>query len=139
MNTRHLTNQNVMKTDWGFTDRQAMLKAASAKFSQRSDAETVPPVWMADMSGMDKRSVKARLNGHPSLRAAWWNTFSNMHQLFSRSGSMERAMYDFHRLHHAPTLFVAQLSHDYKKFADTARVYGLGKAMKDYLDEGVAR
>lgn len=138
MKTELITNQNLKSIDWSYADRQAMLKAVSRQFGGKRTVKAAPAVWMADVSAMDTRSVKAQLSGRRSLRAVWWNAFCAVHRKLSRDGSMAKAMYDFHRMHHAITLFFAELTYDYRQFAATARAEGLVKAVKKNVDASLA-
>jgi len=62
---------------------------------------------MTDVSGNDKRSVKASLAGRGDMRAAWWNFSSYVLQKVNKY-SLEHAMYDFHRGHHGVYFFVLE-------------------------------
>src|SRR5438105_15609676 len=97
MENSRITNATLKDIEWAKSDRLAMLNANTRNSRNSSAASST---WMEDVSGSDQRSVKAQLYGSLSLRVVWWNLFSTIHQFVSRSGSLEKAMYDFHRFHH---------------------------------------
>lgn len=111
-----LNNQSIWTTDFAASERR---KAISKIPSRVPKARTLPTgipaagVWMTDVSAMDSRSVKRSLQGGFSMRATWWNLASAVLMRLHR-GSMEHAMYDFHRAHHSITFFMLEFARDYK-------------------------
>ncbi len=92
--------------DFAGPQRRAFLKSIPHPKKPR-DFEIAPgvlasKVWGTDVSGCDRRSVKAQLRGCGDYRAAWWRFNSFMHRAFGRS--QEQGMYSFHKWHHAITL-----------------------------------
>lgn len=130
MENSRITNATLKDIDWAKSDRLAMLNA----IPKNSRNSTTPlSTWMEDVSGSDRRSVKAQLRGLCSFRAAWWNLFSTIHQVLSRSGSLENAMYDFHRFHHGMTIGWLTTVQEYDQLALAIRTDGPIKATKAYL------
>lgn len=131
MDTKH--RNSVDDIDWAAAERSAVIKAASGRrIGVHSPNQTV---WMEDASGVDGRSVKHQIKSGYSWRAAWWSTFSTAHQLFSRSGSLESAMYDFHRFHHAITFSLLQTVTKIHTLAKAIRTDGALKATVAYIRE----
>jgi hypothetical protein len=88
---------------------------------------------LTEVSGMDRRSVKAGLAGRGDFRALWWNVVSAAYQLFSRRRTLEHAMFDFHRGHHAVTLFGLNARMDFRRLSSSIRKHGTVKVVKDYV------
>lgn len=77
MNLKFVTNSNLRDMDWAGDERRAALKKMGRMKVQPSVSLVcgVPArsVWMSDVSGADRRSVKASLAGRGDLRVFWWN------------------------------------------------------------------
>lgn len=120
--TGNLIGVNVSKHD-----RAAFLRKLpkSKKPRHRAIAPGVMAsrIWGQDVSGSDSRSVKAQLTGRGDLRPFWWHLNCAIHRLLCHDASLEQAMYDFHRRHHALTLGWLEFVHD---FAEAVRVTRLG-------------
>lgn len=128
----NVENKSLIGMDFSYTDRQKLLKKSF------TGAPLVKSnVWMNDVSGTDRRSIKAQLAGTINARVIWWNTFSKVHQAVSKSGTLEAAMYDFHRMHHALTLFGLKFCRDLKNLTVSIKTDGLAKASKDHLQSVV--
>jgi hypothetical protein len=111
MRTKSITNDTIWTTDFAGDQRRAALRSIPAMIRQK-DRNLAPGlsacgVWGRDVSAMDSRSVKASLAGRGDLRVFWWNVCSAVLRVFNQ-GSMERAMYSFHRAHHAATFFALE-------------------------------
>jgi len=109
MFNRTSTNADITKHDWARRDRAALLRSLHAKPAPR--AATATSGWGTDVAGKDPRSVHAYLNGKGDLRATWWNLYSAFYTALVPGATLERAMYSFHRLHHALTLSRLRFAH----------------------------
>lgn len=131
MDTKH--RNSVNDVDWAAAERSALIKAASERrIGVHSRSQMV---WMVDASGADGRSVKHQIKTGYAWRATWWSIFSTTHQLFSRSGSLESAMYAFHRFHHAITFSLLQTVTKIHVLAKAFRTDGSVKAFIAYVEE----
>ena len=92
----------VSDVDFAASDRQAALRAMHRV--KVRPATAVTSGWGTNVAGNDKRSVHAGLNGKGDLRATWWNLYSRIYRAVVPRADLERAMYSFHRVHHAVTL-----------------------------------
>lgn len=128
----YISNQNIFSIDWAYAERQAAIAAIGRGPQKKPRGEQRVKVWMIDASAPDKRSVKAQLNGHSSPRVIWWNLFSAIYRALSRSRSLERAMFDFHRLHHFFTLSYLETAEEHRRLANAIRKEGLCRAVKQY-------
>ncbi|MBY0242381.1 MAG: hypothetical protein K2X55_24010 [Burkholderiaceae bacterium] len=76
MDLTKVTNLNVRQLDWAADERRAALAKIPAMRSQRKSAKiagmAASGVWMSDLSGADRRSVKAWLAGRGDSRVALW-------------------------------------------------------------------
>jgi hypothetical protein len=102
MRIKNFDNTGIAGMDWAAADRQAALR--SMHRVKLRPAPAVSSGWGTDVAGRDKRSVHASLNGKGDMRAAWWNVFSRVYVAVVPGADLERAMYAFHRMHHAVTL-----------------------------------
>ena len=123
MRFNNLSNTSVSGVDFAAGDRQAALRAMHRV--KVRPASTVSSGWGTDVAGKDKRSVHASLNGKGDLRAAWWNFYSRIYMAVVPGADLERAMYSYHRMHHAVTL--GWLSY----------VVSVGKTTNDIKDKGL--
>lgn len=115
MRTNSITNDTIWSTDFAGDQRRAALRTIPAMKRQK-DHNLAPGlsargVWGRDVSAMDKRSVKASLAGRGDLRVFWWNVCSAILRKIHK-GSMEHAMYDFHRAHHALMFFLPKIKRE---------------------------
>lgn len=127
MGTADISNANVMQVDWARGDRLAAI-AKAPRSRTRNGKRPSASVWMVDAAASDRRSVKFYLGGGFSIRVAWWTIFSTVHQLFSRSGSLEAAMIRYHRIHHAVTLAVIRNVHETRALSAAITRDGVMKA-----------
>lgn len=97
-------NADIVKHDWAQLDRARMLRFLHAGPAVRTPAAAAPSGWGEDVTGNDPRSAHAYLTGKGDLRTTWWNAFSTIYMLAVPGATLERAMYSFHRMHHALTL-----------------------------------
>lgn len=103
MRNDKITNTTLRDLDWAQHDRVAMLR--SLRSSRRVHAAAAAPSgWGTDVAGGDRRCVRAFLDGKGDARTAWWNLFSWAYLELVSGADLERAMYAFHRMHHALTL-----------------------------------
>src|SRR5471030_50078 len=111
MRNKQITNENVWSTDFAATERRTALAKIQREFKPKTARQRAQGlgygVWMTDISGNDKRSVKASLAGRGDMRAAWWNFSSYVLQKVNNY-SLEHAMCDFHRGHHGVHFFVLE-------------------------------
>jgi hypothetical protein len=102
MRIKKFGTTSVSGVDFAATDRQAALRAMHR--AKVRPAAAVSSGWGTDVAGGDKRSVRASLSGKGDLRATWWNVYSRVYMALVPGADVERAMYSFHRFHHAVTL-----------------------------------
>ncbi|SFB27822.1 hypothetical protein SAMN04515620_13432 [Collimonas sp. OK607] len=128
MDPHHITNENLMSTDFARTERAKFLQSIAS--SKRTKTVYLAPgipahgVWMTDVSAMDRRSVKAQLAGRGDYRVAWWELNCLFHRLLKPHDSLEHAMYAFHARHHAITLAKLELANDLWCTVRTVRQHG---------------
>lgn len=104
-----ITNANLFQIDWAAKDRQKFLKSIPAGRRVFKDKEIAPGIMckgvlMKDVSGGDRRSVKAMLRGKGDFRPVWWNVFNAVASVAMKNSDLERRMYAFHRAHQFLTL-----------------------------------
>jgi hypothetical protein len=128
MHTDHITNENLMSTDFARTEKAKFL--LSIPRSKRTKTIYLAPgipahsVWMTDVSAMDRRSVKAQLAGRGDYRVAWWELNCLIHRLLKPRASLELMMYAFHARHHAITIAKLELANDFWCTVRTVRQHG---------------
>lgn len=116
---------NLVGKDFSFADRARMLRSLSKPKKQR-DRVVAPGVkasmvWNQDVSGSDRRSVKAQLAGRGDYRPLWWNLNVLVHRLFNRAATTEEIMYSFHKRHQGFTLQRLEAQMDFNELqADVA-------------------
>lgn len=102
MRANHTDNsKTIIGTDWAARKRQGALRRMNR--AKVRPAATACSGWGTDVAGSDPRSVHASLHGKGDLRAAWWNLYSRVYLAVVPGATVERAMYSFHRTHHAVT------------------------------------
>jgi hypothetical protein len=117
MHTDHITNENLMSTDFAKTEKMRFLRSKTS--SKRTKAVFLAPgipahdVWMTDVSAMDRRSVKAQLADRGGYRVAWWELNCLIHRLLKPRASLEHMMFAFHARHHAITIARLELVDDF--------------------------
>lgn len=102
MRIENTTNYQISGTDFAAGERQAALRAMNR--SRLRPAPAGSSGWGEDVATKDRRSVHAWLCGKGDLRGAWWNMYSRVYLAVVPGADLERAMYSFHRIHHAVTL-----------------------------------
>lgn len=132
MGTVRIDIANVMQHDWAQNERRAAIAAASRSVGRRIKSRPTA-VWMVDVSGVDRRSVKFQLRRGWSPRCIWWNVFSVFHQLLSPSGSLESAMYRFHKIHQSITFTYLKQMHESRALAAAITKDGVLKATRDHV------
>jgi|GEM_PF-1766716 len=103
----HVTNATIWEIDWARNDRQRFL-ASIPPYKPRRSRDIAPgvpasAVWMQDVSGMDRRSVKAQLAGRGDGRARWWAWNVGVDRLMHGDAPLEVVMVRFHRRHQRMT------------------------------------
>lgn len=120
MRTNSITNDTIWTTDFTADQRCAALRSIPAMKAKKernlAPGLSARGVWGQDVSAMDRRSVKASLAGRGDLRGCWWNVCSAVLRKLYK-GSLEHAMYNFHRAHHALTLLRVEAARDTFKLA----------------------
>lgn len=104
----NLTNDEIFTRDWAADDRQRFLRANRAQPQQKKPRTASHLICGTDVSGSDRRSVKAYLSGRGDFRTAWWLMFARVYSLALPHRGLEHAMYTFHSVHHRVTLAVAE-------------------------------
>lgn len=110
------TNADIAQFDWAQRDRATLLRSLHFGLAPQAPA-TASSGWGTDVSGKDPRSVRAFLNGQGDLRVTWWNLFSSIYVAVVPGATLERAMYSFHLMHHALTLFRLGFAHSVSQTA----------------------
>lgn len=141
MDTDRITNETLWTIDFAQSEKTKFLQSQSLKKqTKRSKTIFVAPgvpaqsVWMTDVSGSDRRSVKAQLAGRGDYRVAWWEFNCLLHRLFNPEATLEQMMYAFHSRHHALTFTRLQVLYDYRVLYQEMRqhgnIAGLGSAFR---------
>lgn len=126
-------NTHLIGQDWASSDRLRFLRSVAAgKTSKKNliagiDARAV---WGTDVSGNDRRSVKAALVGRGDLRVFWWRLNQTVHQAILSGSTLQDAMYHFHRRHGLITLWRLDLAKDFWEIVGAVRNGG--------VEEGIA-
>ena len=110
------TNADISCFDWAQHDRATLLRSLHAGPAPRAPA-AASSGWATDVTGNDPRSVRAYLAGKGDLRTTWWNLFSAIYAATVPGATAERAMYSFHRFHHALTLSRLGFAHSVSQTA----------------------
>lgn len=113
---KKFTNEDLSHLDWAQSDRTTLLRSLHTGGVQRAPAAPLSG-WGTDVTGNDPRSVQAYLAGKGDLRATWWNLFSAIYAATVPGATVERAMYSFHRFHHALTLSRLSFAHSVSRTA----------------------
>ena len=126
------TNAHITQHDWAQVNRAALLRSLHA------GREPQVPVaassgWGSNVSGNDPRSVRAYLTGKVDLRANWWRVYSTVYIAAVPGATLERAMYAFHRLHHALSLSKIAFVHSVADTADDVEQKGVLTAIRDLV------
>jgi hypothetical protein len=95
-------NTEIFGMDWAMTDRQTALQAMH--HPKLRPATVASSGWGTDVTGEDKRSVRASLNRKCDMRTAWWKLYSRAYVAVVFGADLEQTMYAFHRMHHTFTL-----------------------------------
>lgn len=131
MDTKRISNETLWTTDFAQSEKAKFLKPQSSKnLNKRSKIIYIAPgipahsLWMTDVSGSDRRSVKAQLAGQGDYRVAWWEFNCLLHRLFNARATLEQMMYAFHSRHHALTFTHLQVLYDYRILYQEMRQHG---------------
>jgi hypothetical protein len=132
MFNRKSTNVDITKHDWAQRDRAALLRSLHAG--------RVPLTSVAASSGCgtnvacsDPRSVHAYLAGKGDLRTTWWNLYSAVYMAAVPGGTLEQAMYSFHRMHHRLTLSRLGFVHSLAQTAADIEREGISNAVQNSI------
>jgi hypothetical protein len=129
MDIRDIRNEHLIGTDFAAKERAAFLQAVPGA-SLPKPVELAPGIsaegiWMTDVSGMDRRSVKTQLAKKGSLRATWWDLNCWVHQRLRPDASMEQIMFAFHRRQHALTFLRLECTQDFLSIMAACKDHGL--------------
>ena len=131
MDTDRITNETLWTIDFAQSEKAKLLKSHFRKNqSKRSKTIYIAPgvpgqsVWMTDVSGSDRRSVKAQLTGRGDYRVAWWEFNCLLHRLFNPRATLEQMMYAFHSRHHVLTFKRLEVLNDYRILDQEIRQHG---------------
>ena len=123
------TNADLTEIDWAQSDRASLLRKL-----HKGQVPSAPVVtssgWGADVAGADRRSVAAYLARRGDFRTAWWNLFSVTYMSVVPQATIERAMYTFHRFHHALTLARLGFAHSVAQTASDVEHRGVVAAVR---------
>jgi len=125
-------NAHITQHDWAQVNRAALLRSLHA------GREPQVPVaassgWGSNVSGNDPRSVRACLASKGDLRAKWWRVYSALYMAAVPGATLERAMYAFHRLHHALSLSKIAFVHSVVDTPDDVEQKGVLAAIRDLV------
>lgn len=126
--------RNLIGSDCSANDRAKFLRSIPKPKKQR-DLMVAPgvmatKVWNEDVSGFDRRSVKAQLAGRGDLRPLWWNLNAFLHKLVNRSAAMEEVMYSFHKRHQQVTLARIEAGLDHREVSEAILTDGVVSGWK---------
>lgn len=129
MDIKHITNKNLMSTDFASLDRAAFLRSIPKHLTKKATS-LYPGVqlkgcWATNVSFMDPRSVQAHLSGRGDFRVMWWKLNCYIHRLMKPKTTLEQMMFSFHSRHHAMALFCLQMQHDYWQLFKMIKQHGL--------------
>ena len=130
---------NLVGMDFSGADRAKMLRSIPKpkKLRDRFIAPGVKAskVWNQDVSGSDRRSVKAQLAGRGDYRPLWWSLNVLAHKLFNRSATMEEIMYGFHKRHHGLTLQRLEAQMDFNELQTDIANNGIASGWRTKVDQ----
>jgi len=144
MDTHDITNETLWTTDFAHSEKTKFLLSQSrTNTTKRSKTIYVAPgipaqsVWMTDVSGSDRRSVKSQLTGRGDYRVAWWEINCLLHRLFKPRSTLEQMMYAFHLRHHALTFKRLEVLNDYRilyqEMRQRGNIAGLDSAFREMV------
>lgn len=129
MSINHITNENLMSTDFALSEKAAFLRSIPKPQPQEKNSfqgwHTMKGIWATDVAAMDRRSVKACLAGRGDWRVMWWQLNCFIHRLMKPDATLEQIMFSFHSRHHALTLLRLQTQHDYWQIFNAIKQHGL--------------
>ena len=131
MNKTNFGNSEIFAMDWAAADRRSMLRTLNSGPRPRAAAVGYSSGCGVDVAGTDKRSVKAMLMGKGDLRSTWWTMFSRVYVALVRGATVEHAMYAFHKMHHAVTLFHMTYAQSVRLMAGDIKTRGLLVALQN--------
>lgn len=93
MDLAKVNNRNVLQLDWAADERRAALAKIPAMRAQKSNLKiagvAAGSVWMSDLSGSDRRSVKAWLCGRGDARVALWRAKELLARFAGKSAQVD--------------------------------------------------
>lgn len=114
--TEQITNTSLWQMDFAAKERRHAIAGVPASRSPKVAyiAPGMPARGLigSDVSIMDARSVKQSLRGRGGARVIWWRVVSTI-LVTVNGGSLEVAMYQFHRAHHAATFWCLDVKRDF--------------------------
>lgn len=136
-------NREVAATDWAAANRRQAIRRVG-RLKRHKDKELAPnvfasSVWLQDLAGGDRRSVKAQLAGRGDYRAAWWNLNVFLHKLFRPAASLESIMYAFHRRHGEITIWLVEELQAYCEFYNALQNEGFSAGARVWMARMVGR
>jgi hypothetical protein len=135
---RKSSNADITQHDWAKGDRAALLRSLHAGRAPRMPA-AVCSGWGTDVTGNDPRSVRAYLAGKGDARTTWWNLYSSIYVAMVPGATLERAMYSFHRMHHALTLARLGFAHSVAQTAADIEQKGMVAAAHNSIVREIKR
>lgn len=116
MKINNITNENIRGFDFESKNRQVFLDSIPQP-KKKKDAEVAPGVMASkvfgeDVSGADRRSIKAQLAGRGDYRAAWWDICCYLQQKLVRKKSLGHGMSRFQNACQNVTLSVCSHESD---------------------------
>ena len=124
MFNRKSTNADIHQHDWARRDRATLLHSLHAVRLPRTPAGSFSG-WGTDVAGTDPRSVHAYLSGKGDMRTTWWSMYCAAYMTVVPRATLERAMFSFHRLHHAFTLARLGIAHSVAQTAADIQQQGM--------------
>lgn len=131
MKKTNFGNSEIFAMDWAAADRHAMLRSLNSGRRPRGAPVGYSSGCGVDVAGTDKRSVKAMLMGKGDLRSTWWKMFSRVYVALVRGATVEDAMFAFHKMHHAVTLFHMTYAQSVRLTAGDIKTRGLLAALQN--------
>ena len=124
----NFTNAQIAQIDWAQADRSDLLRNLHRRPAPRP--VTASSGWGTDVAATDRRSVAAYLAGRGDLRTTWWNLFRAAYMRVMPGATIERAMYAFHRFHHALALTKLEFSWSVAQTATEVEQRGVVAAVR---------
>ena len=135
MSKKLFSNADLKEVDWAQKERKNLLRFRHSKKISATNA-TVSSGWGEIVMDADRRSVRGSLMGTGDLRSSWWNIYCTLYLIIVPRGTLERAMYSFHKFHHRLTLARLEFRFSVLKTSSDIREEGVLEATrKSFLRE----